>query len=206
MGTKLGGLFLIDLEELEAIKNLSGATFNQMERAYYQALTRTTVTFTKETKKILADELGATSQKLIKKRMRVKRSKYAGIRSEMRIWIGLDDVPIRYLKGKRKILGSKKARRGAEFKPAAPGMANMVFPDGFVTDRFTGKRDIFTRMTNRAYPVANPKIKIWDYIYIKIDDLDIDEIYLKHFESALNNVVRNNRNIDKTWSKRKRRG
>jgi hypothetical protein len=205
VATKLGGLFLIDLEELEAIKNVAGATFNQMERAYYQALTRTTVTFTKETKKILANELGASSQKLVKKRMHVKRSKYAGIRSEMRIWIGLDDIPIRYLKGRRKSLGSKKARRGAEFKPAAPGLASMVFPEGFVTDRFTGKRDIFTRTTNRQYPVTNPKIKISDRIYIKIDDLDVDEMYLKHFESAINNVVSKNLNVDQTWTKRRRR-
>jgi hypothetical protein len=200
--TKFGGLFLIDLEELEAIQKIAGATFNQMERAYYQALTRTSVTFSKQTKKILADELGATSQKLIKKRMRVNRPKNNGIKSEMRIWIGLDDVPIRYLKGKRKILGSKKARRGAQFIPAAHGLKTMTFREGFITPRFTGKRDIFTRVTNRAYPVANPKIKISEHIFREIDDIDVDGIYLKHFESALNNLVNKKMNVDKTWSKR----
>ena len=105
----------------------------------------------------------------------------------MKLWFGLNDMPISKLKGRVKRIGTKKSPNGAEFKPASSSLNHQMYPDSFVA-RIGKRKSIFTRKGKARYPVREETVPINDAIHVKIEDEIFDQIpdiFLKHFITDL---------------------
>ncbi|MDW2310626.1 phage tail protein [Vibrio sp. 1075] len=187
-------LFNIDLEELEAIQNILGATESQVRAAYNRAISRTTVTIRTLANKELRDAMQAKRLKDLR-----KRAQYFRVRSpskqknfdELKLWFGLNDVPVRYLKGKIKRIGTKRKPKGARFTPSA-GIESKTYKDSFVAKSF-GRNSIYHRKSKSRLPIEEEKIAVSNALQITIKGEIFDrlpEIFLKHFETDLKGRVK----------------
>ena len=186
--------FHIDVEELEALKDIHGATEMQMRAAYNRALGRTVITLRSLTNKKLRDEMGIKSLKAIRKRFQHFRLRSPSKQKkfdELKLWYGMNDVSVGYLKGSIRRNGSKKSPNGAIFKPRGK-IPTQTYDNGFVT-RLYNRRSIFTRKTANRYPVVEARVPVADELNAMIED-DIyerlPEIFLKHFETDLKGRVK----------------
>lgn len=181
-------LFDIDLEELEAVKQMLGGTEKEFRQAYNRALSRTAVTLNMLGRRLLRDELQARNMKAIRKRLQKFRLRKSGkALDELKLWFGLNDMPISKLKGRVRRLGTKKSPLGAEFKPGSSSLSSQMYSDSFVA-RLGKRKSIFTRKGQARYPVREETIPINDAIHVKIEDEIFDqipEIFLKHFITDL---------------------
>lgn len=181
-------LFDIDLEELEAVRQMLGGTEKEVRQAYNRALSRTAVTLNMLGRRLLRDELQARNMKAIRKRMQKFRLRKSGKQlDELKLWFGLNDMPIGKLKGKVKRLGTKKSPAGATFSPAASSLGLQTYSDSFVA-KLGKKKSIFTRKGKARYPVREETIPVNDAIHVKIEDeifSRVPDIFLKHFTTDL---------------------
>ncbi|EPZ5431763.1 phage tail protein [Vibrio parahaemolyticus] len=181
-------LFDIDLEELEAVKLMLGGTDKEFRQAYNRALSRTAVTLNMLGRRLLRDELQARNLKAIRNRLQKFRLKKSGkALDELKLWFGLNEMPISKLKGRVKRIGTKKSPNGAEFKPASSSLNHQMYPDSFVA-RIGKRKSIFTRKGKARYPVKEETVPINDAIHVKIEDEIFDQIpdiFLKHFITDL---------------------
>lgn len=195
-------VFDIDLDELNAIKDMVGATEAQVLAAYNRALSRTTQTLRKLSNSLVKDELAPKTMKKLRSRLkyfRVKSPSKLNKLDEVKLWFGLDDVPISYLKGKQKRLGSKSKPRGAVFTPKGR-IETETFEQGFIANSH-GRKSIFTRTTKKRYPIKEVQVSISDRFQITVEDEIFDklpEVFLKHFETDLKGRVKMGLN-QKNW-------
>ena len=181
-------LFNIDLEELEAVKQTLGGTDKEFRQAYNRALSRTAVTLNMLGRRLLRDELQARNLKAIRNRLQKFRLKKSGnALDELKLWFGLNDMPISKLKGRVRRIGTKKSQNGAEFKPASSLLNNQVYPNSFVA-RIGKRKSIFIRKGKARYSVYEETVPISDAMHVKIEDEIFDkipEIFLQHFITDL---------------------
>ena len=181
-------LFNIDLEELEAVKQTLGGTDKEFRQAYNRALSRTAVTLNMLGRRLLRDELQARNLKAIRNRLQKFRLKKSGnALDELKLWFGLNDMPISKLKGRVRRIGTKKSQNGADFKPASSLLNKQVYPNSFVA-RIWKRKSIFTRKGKARYPVYEETVPISDAMHVKIEDEIFDkipEIFLQHFITDL---------------------
>ncbi|WP_281629182.1 hypothetical protein [Vibrio sp. St2] len=187
-------IFDIDVEELDAIRMIHGATEAQMRAAYNRAISRTSVTLKKLTAKKYKDALQVKNAKLIRKRLqqfRIKSPSKQRKLDELKLWFGLNDMPVGHLKGRVQRVGTKKSPQGATFTPRGAAKAQR-YKEGFVAKRY-GRRSIFTRTTKKSYPVKEARVSISDELSEVIEDdifSQVPEIFLHHYEADIKGRVR----------------
>ncbi|HHY0435716.1 TPA: phage tail protein [Vibrio parahaemolyticus] len=185
-------LFDIDLEELEAVQLMLGGTDKEFRQAYNRALSRTAVTLNMLSRRLLRDELQARSIKAIRNRLQKFRLKKSGkALDELKLWFGLNDMPVSKLKGRVRRVGTKKSPKGAVFTPASSALSHQTYSDSFVA-RIGKRKSIFTRKGQARYPVKEETVPINEAIHVKIEDEIFDQIpdiFLKHFITDLKGRV-----------------
>lgn len=187
-------LFNIDTEEIDAIQNVFGATQAQVKAAYNRALTRTAKTMKSMANKKLKDELQVRRMKDLRRRLQTFRLKSTSKQTrldELKLWFGMNDIPVSKLKGRIKAIGSKKNPQGAMFSPAGKVKAQ-TYDDGFVANAYN-KRSIFTRTTQARYPIKEARVPVSDELQDAIEDeifSELTDVFMKHFETDLKGRVR----------------
>ena len=170
------------------MKLMLGGTDKEFRQAYNRALSRTAVTLNMLGRRLLRDELQARNLKAIRNRLQKFRLKKSGkALDELKLWFGLNDMPISKLKGRVKRIGTKKSPNGAEFKPASSSLNHQMYPDSFVA-RIGKRKSIFTRKGKARCPLREETVPINDAIHVKIEDEIFDQIpdiFLKHFITDL---------------------
>lgn len=195
-------LFNIDLDELEAVKNILGATESQVKAAYNRALSRTARTLRSLANKEIRDAMQVKSLKAIRKRFQQFRLRSPSKQKkldELRLWFGLNDMPVGYLRGRMRRNGTKRSPNGATFMPKGK-MAQQTFEQGFIAKRYS-RRSIFTRTSDGRYPIKEARIPISNDLHETIEDEIFDklpEIFMKHFETDLKGRVKMGMNR-KNW-------
>lgn len=195
-------LFNIDLEELEAVKNILGATESQVKAAYNRALSRTARTVRSLANKEIRDAMQVKNLKAIRKRFQQFRLKSPSKQKkldELRLWFGLNDISVGYLRGRIRRNGTKRSPNGATFTPKGK-MAPQTFEQGFIARRYN-RRSIFTRTSDNRYPIKEARVPVSDDLQTTIEDEIFDklpEIFMKHFETDLKGRVKMGMNR-KSW-------
>ncbi len=194
--------FVIDLDELNAIKGMVGATEAQVLAAYNRALTRTTQTIRKLSNSLIKDELAPKTMQKLRKRLqffRIKSSSQLKKLDEVKLWFGLDELPVGYLKGTQKRLGSRSKPKGTVFTPKG-NIEAKTYEKGFIANPY-GRKSIFSRTSKKRFPIKEAHVSISDQFQITIEDEIFDklpDIFLKHFETDLKGRVRMGLN-QKNW-------
>ncbi|EKF9382950.1 phage tail protein [Vibrio cholerae] len=183
-------LFHIDVDELNAIQQQLGATEAQLRASYNRALSRTAVTIRALTNRLIRDHMQVKSMKTIRKRIQQFRlrspSKQRDL-DELRLWFGLNDVPVGYLRGR--IVGGQSS--GATFQPRGK-LAKQHYDRGFVAQRY-GRKSIFTRVSEGKFPIKEARVPVAESLQVTIEDEIFDlipDIFLKHFQTDLKGRVK----------------
>ena len=191
-------IFDIDVEHLKAIQSYLGATESQLRASYNRALSRTAVTVRTLTNKAIRDAMQVKNLKAIRKRFQTFRLKSPSKQKkldELRLWFGLNDMSVGYLKGRASRIGSKSNPAGALFTPKGD-ISAQSYDDGFVARRYN-RRSIFTRTTEKRFPIKEARVSISEDLQNTIED-DIferlPEIFMHHFETDLKGRVKMNLN------------
>jgi hypothetical protein len=199
--------FYIDVDKLKKIQDELNASHKQVAMAYNRALKRT---MKKLYKDAVVSFINATSSKN-NQEVKKQRVKYyfkkigdkASLGDGGKIWIGLNDVPIGWVKGRisqpraRKRQRDEKGRfikmsgsKGATFDPKAPDMATTSYPGAFITV-FRGRKSIFTRVPGEPY-LKEAKISIDKAVNNNMKTGDISnpgEILLEEFTKELTGII-----------------
>lgn len=186
-------IFDIDIDELTAIKDSLGATQLDMKKAYNRALSRTAVTMQSRSAKLLKNEIQARKLKDVRRRLKSFRIKAESSDdlSSLRLWFGLNDFPVRALKGRVKRLGSKRSPRGAMFTPAGHKLGTQSWSNSFVA-RLNGARSVYHRRGARRYPIQEEKVAVGEPLQIKIEDEVFDQlptVFIHHYTTDLRGRV-----------------
>lgn len=187
-------IFLIDVEELEAVQNILGATESQVKAAYNRALSRTARTVRSLANKEIRDSMQVKNLKAIRKRFqnfRLRSPSKQKKLDELRLWFGLNDMSVGYLRGRIRRNGSKRSPNGATFTPKGK-MNPQTYEQGFIANRYN-RRSIFTRTTDNRYPIKEARVPISEALQVTIEDEIFErlpEIFLKHFETDLKGRVK----------------
>ncbi|MFM2476364.1 phage tail protein [Celerinatantimonas sp. MCCC 1A17872] len=181
-------LFNIDADELEAIRQSLDATTTDMIKAYNRALNRTAITLKSMSAKLLKDELQVRKLKTLRQRLKSFKAKGEGKDlGSLRLWYGLNDLPVSRLKGRVKRQGTKKHPKGASFIPAASRLGTQHWDQGFVA-RLHGPRSVYQRTGRRRFPVKEEQVPVNDAMQIKIEDEIFEQlptIFLHHYTTDL---------------------
>ncbi|MFV0576045.1 MAG: hypothetical protein ACK5NC_11625 [Vibrio sp.] len=185
---KQSQIFDIDLEEVEALKNIVGATEQEMKLAYNRALNRTARTFAKLSKTLIKDDIQARNVKFTRKRLKSYKNRGSNGLDNFKLWVGLNPVPTYILQGKL------KWKRGgpASFTPKASNLESITTSRGFVL-KVNGKKLMFERKAKgkSGYEIVKEDIhkpleeSIEAEIFRKIP-----EIFFHHYESDLKSRIK----------------
>lgn len=180
----------VDVDELKAIQQQLGATEAQLRASYNRALSRTAVTIRALTNRLIRDHMQVKSMKTIRKRIQQFRlrspSKQRDL-DELRLWFGLNDVPVGYLRGR--IVGGQSS--GATFQPRGK-LAKQYYDRGFVAQRY-GRKSVFTRVSEGKFSIKEARVPVAESLQVTIEDEIFDlipEIFLKHFQTDLKGRVK----------------
>jgi hypothetical protein len=179
----LGGLsFEIDVEEIKALQAQLGATEELVGKATSRALKRTAATIRKQSSMQLRPLLGLRNAKVLRKRLReVKTGRGArGSREDIRVWLGMNDMPVSAFKGQPRKTGTGAAIKGHDFADAFIGKKKEG--DG------VGRRTIFKRAGEKHLPVREQSLPVANQMMGFVEDQilpDVGEIFMKHFRADL---------------------
>lgn len=172
--------FDIDTRELTKVSEELGATPKQIKLAFSRALSRTAATLRKLSQKGLKDELQLRTLKFL--RVRLKSIKLRGMNLEgMKLWYGLNDMPVGEFKGM-----PKATTAGAEFR-------GTKFKGGFVGKNKRRQPTIFKRKGAARLPLVEQELPVKDKMDVFIEDKIFDQaeaIFWKHFKADLNARVK----------------
>lgn len=173
----------LDVHELWKLQDELGATEKQFRSSLSRALRRTAATLRKEASKGLQDELQLRAAKYVRRRMRngifkrPKRNQFG----EVSVWFGFNDMPQRAFKGRR-----RKANGGAEL--VNRGIGRQYWKGAFVAKNSQGKKTVFRRVGDKAYPIEAVTVPVHDRMQIYVEDEifeRVDEIFFHHFKQDL---------------------
>ncbi len=77
---------------------------------------------------------------------------------ELKLWFGLNDIPVGFLKGRIKRLGTKSEPKGAMFTPTG-NIKPQFYDKSFVTRAYK-RRSIFSRVGKKGYPIREARVPI----------------------------------------------
>lgn len=202
-------LFDIDTSELEAARELIGATPKEIEAAFNRATKRTEVTMRKRSVKALREGMGAKSGKSIKRRMQAYRYAFrlgqtSGDFGALKLWFGLSDISVGKLKGRASRIGSKRQPHGAAF--SSPTLGQHTFDSSFVA-RVNSRRSIFARKGLSRFPVQEAKVPVYNHLHEYLEDevlSELPDVFMSHYVTDLTGRVAAREQIasrQKKWNK-----
>jgi len=176
-----------EIEGIREIQEALGATDRQVRFSMARALDRTAATLRKMSQQGFRTELGLRRTEFIRKRLREMKFRGAGF-AGVRLWYGLNDMPISYLKG-----GVRASRRSGASKSSQIGTFH--YPHGFILQNpKNGRgRSVFYRTGPSRYPLKEESAPIKDRMDVYIEDNIFDqvpEIFWHHFASDLKSRVK----------------
>lgn len=171
-----GGLYFdIDASDLQAIGTELGATDKQVKLAFSRALSRTAATLRRLSERGLRDELQLRTVRFLRMRLKSVKLK-GGTMQGMRLWYGLNDMPVGEFKGRPTKTTAGASFRGTEFK------------GGFVGKNKRKQPTIFKRKGQARFPLVEQELPVKDRMDVFIEDKIFDQtekIFWKHFKADL---------------------
>lgn len=179
-------IFDIDLDALTDLQEALAATEGQLIASYNRALKRTSVTLAKLGAQLVRDELKVKKVKAIRRRIKKYTIKSGGL-SELKIWFGLNDMPVRAFKGRMTQVGDD-----AKLSAASPELGVQRYRKGFVGSPFGHSRSIYTRTGKGRYALEEGGVAITHLQEAIEDDVfgQLPEIFMRHFEADLKGRVK----------------
>lgn len=176
-----------DVDGIRDIQDALKATDKQVWNSIGRALNRTAATLRKQSLKEFRSEIGMRTVALVRRRLRDMKLKSASFQG-FRLWYGLNNVPISYLKGT-----IRKSRKGGASKNSKIG--SFSYPKGFVVPAGKGTkyRSVYERVGRERFPIKEEDAPIKDRMDIVIEDRIFNkaaEIFWHHFESDLRRQVK----------------
>jgi len=166
--------FDIDDRKMEEIAAEFAATPRQIHQAYVRAMKRTAGTLRRLATAGLKSELGLRNTKAL--RRRIKEYRVSGRKGKgVKIWFGANDLPLSAFKGR-----PQKVAGGIRF-------GDTVIKGAFFAKR-GGKRGVYKRVGDRAFPIAEVMMPVADRIMTFVEDevfVDLDAIFFKHFAADI---------------------
>ena len=182
--------FDVDAEGLQRIAEELGAMPKEINAAYNRALTRTAATLRKLSSQGLQSELGLRRAAAVRRRLktiRVKGSKTGDYRrmAEVRLWYGLNDLPVSEFKGR-----VSESASGARYSGPA---GNEAFAGAFVANpRGSKRRTIMRRRGRKRLPIQQETLPIKDRADVYVEDeifVHLESIFWRHFRDDLERRV-----------------
>lgn len=167
--------FDLDARQIGTLINELGLTEKQAKFALARALRRTAATLRRMSERGLKSELDIRKMAYLRRRLkslRFSRSSFEG----MRLWYGLNDMPVSALRG-----SVKEGGDGAAFSGKA-GRHNV--PGGFVAKGKWG-RTIMRRKGAARLPITEARVPVKDRMDVFVEDeifTEVEAIFWKHFE------------------------
>lgn len=178
--------FDIEADDLQRIAAELGAMPKEVRASYNRALTRTAATLRKLSSKGLQSKLGLARAAAVRRRLKTLRIKrQGGDMGSVRLWYGLNDLPVSEFKGRVTSTGT-----GASY--SGPG-GNHSFGRAWVgSSRFARKRTIMQRVRESRYPVREAQLPIKDQADVFVEDevfVKLNDIFWRHFSNDLERRV-----------------
>lgn len=173
--------FDIDEKQLRSVASDLNATDKQVRLAFARALSRTAATLRKLSTKGIKDELQLRSLKFLRIRLKMLKLRRTTNGSEIKLWYGLNDMPIGEFKGR-----PRKTSTGASFR-------DTDIQGGFVGKNRRRQPTIFKRIGAARLPVAEQTLPVKDRLDVFIEDnifTQTETIFWKHFTADLQARVR----------------
>tara|TARA_R110002110_G_scaffold38435_1_gene125386 strand:+ start:128 stop:694 length:567 start_codon:yes stop_codon:yes gene_type:complete len=178
--------FDIEADDLERVSKELGATTKEIRTSYNRALTRTAATLRKLSSKGLQSHLGLARAAAVRRRLKTLRIKRQGGMNEVRLWYGLNDLPVSEFKGR--ITASRTG--GASYSGPA---GTESFPKGWGgNSRFARKRTILERVRESRLPIREAQMPVKDRADVFVEDeifWKLNEIFWRHFRTDLERRV-----------------
>ncbi len=169
--------FDIDESQLNAVTAELGLTEKQIQFAFDRALKRTAATLRKLSEKGLKSELEIKKMSYLRRRLKTLKMRKSGAGSEIKLWYGLNDMPVSTLKG-----SMSKTTSGAAFSGKA---GSKDFKGGFIgNSKFWKSKTIFARKGKARLPLTEAELPVKDKMEVFVEDkifTEVDAIFWKHF-------------------------
>ncbi|MBF0035870.1 hypothetical protein HAX39_25350 [Citrobacter freundii] len=203
-------LFDIDLGDLTALGKALGATQDQVELSYIQAMRRTEVATIAKAARIMRDDAGVKSVKLAKQRVRSYGREVGSVfdrNSGIKLWFGLNPMRVgdlrgsipggitprhekrdegtgRYAKGDDDHSDVRFIPRGKALISANPG--GVKFNDSYIGQTLSGRKTIYSRTEPGRSREASVDVYSALVEKIETDVFDsISEEFFKNYERDL---------------------
>lgn len=166
--------FDIDDRKMEAIATEFAATPKQIEQAYGRAMKRTAGTLRRLATSGLKSKLGLRNTQALRRRIKEYRLKGSSGKG-VKLWFGVNDLPLSAFKGR-----PQKVADGVRF-------GDTVIKGAFIARR-GGKRGVYRRLTDKAFPIDEARMPVSDRMMIYLEDqvfVDLDTIFFKNFAAEI---------------------
>lgn len=169
--------FEIDAEQVGRLIDELGLTEKQAKFALSRALQRTAATLRRMSERGLKSELDIKKLAYLRRRLKSIRFR-GGSFSGMRLWYGLNDMPVSALRGR-----IASGPRGASFSGKA---GQKTFDKGFVAKSARGYgRTILMRQGRARLPLDEAELPVKNRMDVFVEDeifVQAEEIFWRHFE------------------------
>lgn len=176
--------FDVDLSQLMGVVNELSASEKQVNFALSRALNRTAGTLRVRSSKILKDKLELRRVSALRKRLKTLKLRMGKSKRDVRIWFGLNDMPISWFKGTPKQTASGAVFRGRNY------------PNAFVArSSYAKQKTIMKRVGRERLSIEEQLFPVEDRAQNLIEDHVLDgweEFFWKEFRRDLAARVRYN--------------
>jgi Prophage minor tail protein Z (GPZ) len=168
--------FDFDTGRMEKIGAEFDASEKQLAFAYSRALRRTAQNLKTKARKGIREKLGLRSAAVLRRRLQGFKFKRGSGMGEVRMWFGMNDMPVSSFKGR-----VSQAARGAS-------LGGRTFPGSFVGKNSKGARTIMQRRGKRRWPVSEVRVPVSDEVEVFVEDEvfdEIEELFFKNFRAEV---------------------
>lgn len=175
----------IDPREIDNLQRELGATSKQVEQARRRAMTRTASTLRRTVNQELRSALDVRTAAALRRRLRPRGVKGGGRSSRTSIWIGMNNMALRDIKGRPRRAGGGMEVGGTRFERA--------FQARMPTQ---SKRRVWQRRGSARLPIQEPTVPVQDEMQAAIDSRvmpEASEIFMRHFMTDLRGRIARDR-------------
>ncbi|QTP60924.1 phage tail protein [Billgrantia antri] len=177
--------FEIEAGDLQRLADELGAMPNEVRAAYNRALTRTAATLRKLSSKGLQSHLGLARAAAVRRRLKSLRIRGQGGMGSVRLWYGLNDLPVSEFRGR-----TTPRSGGAAY--SGPAGSHRFDRAWIGASRYARKRTILQRVRESRYPIREAQLPIKDKADVFVEDevfVKLNDIFWQHFSRDLERRV-----------------
>jgi hypothetical protein len=168
--------FDFDARQIAEIAKEFDATDKQISQAYSRALRRTASALKTKAGKELRVRLGLRTAAVIRRRLAGFSFKKDGALGSVRMWFGMNDIPVSGFKGRPVLVAGGAA------------LGNRNFPGAFIGKNSKGVKTIMRRVGAARFPIVEQSVPIGDEMQVFVEDevfADIDDIFFRNFRAEI---------------------